>query len=886
MACLFPMPEVEMNKVNFANHSGEEAATLCDQEPIHILGKVQSFGCLLAVSNDWIVIQVSKNAEEILGLTAQDILGTRFADLFTVHTSHKLRGKTQPLSSANPQCRVFGFDVFEDGRQFDVSVHANERGFVYEFEPKQDADRRDDLSIVQPLISRIRSKTEIPELLKEATSGLRALTGFDRVMIYRFAPDGTGSVVAETCDSTASSYAGLRFPASDIPKQARALYKRTPLRLIADVDAPVSEIIPGKSPEGDPLDLSLSVTRAVSPTHLQYLRNMGVTASMSVSIMQRGELWGLIACHHNQPHYLDYEMRTAVELYGQLFSYELADRIHEQERVEIAEARTLHNRVMSRIADGTDLFASFEILSDEIWDVISFDGIALFSKETYQTLGIAPTEAEFGPLARFLNTAAQGKVFSTDRLADIFEGAGAISDRVSGLLAIPISRDPRDYIVLFRGELSRIVNWAGNPNKPMASDSAEGRLTPRKSFEAWSSIVAGQCAPWNSAERRAADFLRITLLEVVLKVTSRADELQVRQQQRQELLIAELNHRVRNTLNLIQGIVSQGRSNARTMDAFADVLNGRIQALARAHDQLTEVSWGPSSLKKMIMVEAEAFQDRMIERIVVNGNDVLLDPTALSALALVVHELFTNAVKYGALSVASGSVDLNLSLENSGDLKVDWIERGGPAVQAPTSEGFGSKIIRNSIAFELNGRAELSYRLSGITAQFWIPKTLHVPSDEDVADIEFIEASEDITLPTPCLDGDVLLVEDNLIIALAAQDMLTDLGAKDVFTAPSVAQATRIIEDRHVDFAVLDVNLGRETSAPVAIALRAKGIPFILATGYGTFVGVDDSYPSCDVLKKPYCVDALRRVIGEAKERHDQTKDGHTATGPAAGAVR
>jgi len=251
--------------------------TSCDREPIHILGHVQSFGCLIMVSSDWLITHASRNCAEFLGRDAESLIGTRFADLFAELPAHKLRGATQALNAPDQGARLFAFELFEDGRQFDISVHRSANGFCFEFERKDNtSDALGDLSLVRSLIARVSQHDDLDALASDAVRALRGLTGFDRVLIYKFLLDGTGETIAESCGVGMCRYLGLRFPASDIPKQARELYRRNYIRLIADVDAPPSEIIPGRSPEGEPPDLSMAVTRSVSPVHLEYLRNMDV----------------------------------------------------------------------------------------------------------------------------------------------------------------------------------------------------------------------------------------------------------------------------------------------------------------------------------------------------------------------------------------------------------------------------------------------------------------------------------------------------------------------------------------------------------------------------------------------------------------------------------
>ncbi|WP_107843966.1 HWE histidine kinase domain-containing protein [Litoreibacter ponti] len=841
--------------------------TNCDREPIHLLGNVQSYGCLISTSSDLMINHLSANCATYLGLQPDEVVGQRLVDLLPERTIHDLRTKLQMTSSGGAAIsRLFGYDVLGDGTLFDISIHASGQSFIFEFEKKAEGEDRDDLSMVQPLIARVNKQDTVLAAAREAAMAMEVLSGFDRVMVYRFTSDGSGEVIAERHAAGMEPFLGLRYPASDIPQQARALYKRSTLRLISDVNDDVSPIIPEKNPNGEPLDLSLSVTRAVSPIHLEYLRNMDVAASMSVSILKDGELWGLFACHHRTARYVDYERRTAIELFAQLFSYELERKIEATIRDEERESRALHDRLMVRLSAGSDLIESFDIIADELSQIVANDGVAVFSEGRYIARGAAPTEDEFTRLARFLNTAPTGKVFATDNLIKAYPAAEDMADRVAGLIAIPISRTPRDYIVFFRREIARSVKWAGNPEKPVEVGPNGVRLTPRKSFEAWTEIVRHTSEPWTESERRAAEALRISLIEIVLKLTDEANAERRAATEKQELLIAELNHRVRNILNLIQGLVSQSKTGTTTIESYTTVLDGRIQSLARAHDQLTRQEWSPTALRNLIEVEVKAFLDGRDDRLKITGDAPMLEPEAFSTMALVIHELVTNSAKYGALTDRSGHVSIDLTIAGDGALLIKWREQGGPPVQAPTRRGFGSTIIERTVPFELNGTVETRFKLAGFEADLMIPSkyvTEGAPEPLDTADAD---AQAD-TKAQAALSGTVLVLEDNMVIALDASDIITAHGATDVKLASSVDAALKILGSEDLTMAVLDINLGSQTSLPVAQKLDAMKIPFVLATGYGDVQSIVSEYPEAPVVQKPFTAESLAKEIDNALSR-------------------
>jgi len=324
-----------------------------------------------------------------------------------------------------------------------------------------------------------------------------------------------------------------------------------------------------------------------------------------------------------------------------------------------------------------------------------------------------------------------------------------------------------------------------------------------------------------------------------------------------------LNHRVRNILSLIRGLVRQSLDpQADTRNTIA-LLEGRIESLARAHDQITQDNWSAAPLGRLIETEAAAYLGGKSQRLICGGPAVLLHPNAFSTLALVFHELMTNSAKYGALS-DSGTVHVEWRLDADGDLRIAWREQGGPIVQPPRRQGFGTTIIQRSIPYDLGGKAEVRYALTGLEADFCVPARHVAAGDSSRASAAAISVDRDEAAPSTVLTGAVLLVEDSLIIAMDAEDILTRLGAERVVTAASVAQALIEIGRDTFEAAVLDVNLGNETSLSVADALGARGIPYVFATGYGEQLRLPDAQEGAQVIQKPYTLTSISHALGKA----------------------
>ncbi|SMF77047.1 HWE histidine kinase domain-containing protein [Allosphingosinicella indica] len=851
-----------MNKV-----SAQVDLTNCDREPIHQLGAIQPIGFLIAVTTDWIVARVSANIADFLGTGPDAMIGRPLADFVEAGSIHAMRNRLAILRGPDSIERIFRCHMTANHDAFDIAIHMTGGQIVIEAEPSLDEQHGDPTGTVRSMVSRLDQAPDMTRFFNEGARQIRALTGFDRVMVYRFAPDGSGEVVAEAARSGIGSFLGLHYPPTDIPAQARELYRRNLLRVIADIGAVPVPIIPARDERGAPIDLSLSVLRSVSPIHIEYLKNMGVDASMSISILVEGKLWGLFACHHYSARCPSFERRSVCELFAQMFAMRLESRERKNTVDHERRARDVADQLLGAVASDETLLKDSEWLHDMLSNVIPCDGVGVWIDGNGSLAGATPELADFSRILRALAATGAGRVYGTDHIADIFPEADRFAGQAAGMLAIPISRTPRDYVVLFRSEIIRSVRWAGDPHKPVEYGPNGPRLTPRESFAEWKELVQNRSQPFSPAELRIAETLRATLIEVVLRMSSEASAERKRANERQELLIAELNHRVRNILALIRGLIRQSKPAPGTsIEDFVKLVDRRIHALARAHNQITQDHWGPAPLRGLIEAEVAAFLAGRADRVEMEGPAVLLNPQAYSTLALVIHELVTNSIKYGGLS-DSGRAKIKWRRDAAGDLLIDWRELGGPPVQAPSRRGFGTTIIERSIPYDIGGDAEIHYRLNGVEASFRIPErhvseALHQEAPRPTPDMKPDTKAE--TQAEGMLDGKaVLLVEDSLIIALDGEDLLKRLGARDVAVAATTAQAFEAIEDDRPDAALLDINLGDGTSYAIADRLAELGVPFLFATGYGEQAQIPEQHSDRIVIQKPYTAENIARGVAD-----------------------
>ena len=845
--------------------------TNCDREPIHILGAIQPIGFLVAVSPEWVVERASTNIAEFLGDKAADPIGKPLDALIDRTAVHNFRNRVAMLRGPDAVERIFGCPLHEGPGAFDIALHVSGDQIVIEAEPASD-EHGDATNTVRSMIVRLDQAADLDAFLNEGARLIRGFTGYDRVMIYRFAEDGSGEVAAESAVPNIGKFKGLHYPATDIPQQARQLYKRNLLRVITDVNAEPVPVEPQLDAAGQPLDLSLSILRSVSRIHIEYLKNMGVGASMSISIIVDDQLWGLFACHHYGPKSPSFERRSVCELFAQMFSMRLESRLRKELMEFERRARDISDQLLGAVATDDTLLNDPDWLSGILTNAIPADGVGVWINGSHAFSGSTPPLGGFREIIASLPDLSHGEVFATDHIASVVPGAERYASSVSGMLAIPLSRSARDYVVLFRSELIRSVRWGGDPHKPVEYGPNGPRLTPRESFAEWKELVEGKSRPFTASEMRVAETLRATLIEVVLRLAEEATTQRQAAHARQELLIAELNHRVRNILGVIRGLIRQSKPHDDSIESFVKLVDGRIHALARAHNQITDDHWGPAPIQALIDAEAAAFLADGGDRITTDGDFVLLNPQAYSTMALVIHELVTNSAKYGSLSVPEGYVEMQWSRNHAGDLIVEWREKGGPAVSAPTRKGFGTTIIGRSVPYDLGGESKISFAKSGVKAWFRVPAR-HVSEAGQGRTPTIKYPRPAIGHPTPppeqVLEGrKVLLVEDSLIIALDAEDVLARLGAEEVATASTVDAGLETIDSFAPSVAMLDINLGDRTSYALADRLDDLGVPFLFASGYGEQAQLPERHAKRAVLQKPYTLEndarALDALIGGA----------------------
>lgn len=498
--------------------------TNCESEPIHLTSFIQPHGVLFVLRKlDLAILQMSENVKDLFQQAPADLLGKNISLLLPeVAVEIQASISRDEISFKPALIGTYSLSLSDAMTTVDIMLHQQHQGFILELETvyPEENSLPDPIELYGSVFTKLLNTSHVTELSQIACEQMRALSGFDRVMIYRFDEEGAGDVIAEALKVGCDSFLGLHYPQSDIPKQARELYKKNWIRLIPDINNQSVPLFPQINPnDGLPLDQSYCTLRSLSPIHVEYLRNMQVVSSMSVSIIVKDRLWGLIACHHQRPKYISYRARMTYEFLGQVLSTQLFNL----EETEIAcyrnEMFVKHQGIVDLMANDQDFIQNFYKYGADIVGLVEADGAAFCLEGKYYLYGKTPTKAQVKKMVRWLKHNRQQDLFATKSLSSCYPEAGLFKETASGLLSVAISAEHNAYFLWFRPEIIQIINWAGDPRKPVEVQNGTERLTPRRSFALWKESVSGEALPWSQAQIEVAQTFRKALLNVILAKT-------------------------------------------------------------------------------------------------------------------------------------------------------------------------------------------------------------------------------------------------------------------------------------------------------------------------------------------------------------------------------
>ena len=498
---------------------------------INTSGQIQPHGVVLVLQEPELkIIQVTTNAYRVFGIAPQEMLDRTLEELLDPVQLERIETSLlqDNLDFINPT-KMWVRKQGDDYAIFDGIFHRNSEGvLILELEPATSQENIPFLSfyhLARASINQLQETSSLRDFCQIIVKEVRKVTGFDRVMLYKFDADNHGAVIAEEKVEELESYLDLHYPESDIPKPARKLFSSNWIRLIPDASAEPVELFPLKHPQSDrPLDLTLSILRSPSSCHLEYLHNMGVGASLTISLIENGKLWGLIACHHQTPKYVSYELRKACEFLGRVIFSEISNREETEDYDYRMKLAYLRSQLVEDMTKSENLVQGLIDNESHFLDLAAAAGGAICLNGIWTLVGETPAEEDLNLLVQWLHKNIDEDVFATDSLAQIYSDADKYKNVASGLLAMRISR--RNYLLWFRPEVSQTVNWGGDPNNAYETTYAEGRLrlSPRKSFELWKETVRLTSLPWKQVEINEVKELRKAIVNIVLR---QADELAI-----------------------------------------------------------------------------------------------------------------------------------------------------------------------------------------------------------------------------------------------------------------------------------------------------------------------------------------------------------------------
>jgi len=659
----------------------------CAREPIHIPGSIQPLGSLFVLDPaDLEVLQYAPGpasnellAGPVLGRSLKEVLAPPFDAI------------ADQLATRVVDAEPAYLGQFQGGEGGGVHViaHRSEDTIILELEDAAPGDAgsfADVYPLVRTFLDRLHAATDVGALATMAAGEIRRIIGFDRVLVYRFDENWNGTVIAEDRNERLPSYLDLRFPAADIPAQARELYRRNRLRLIGDARYTAVPVEPTLNPAtGQPPDLSLSVLRSVSPVHLEYMRNMGTGASMSISLLRDGKLWGLVSCHNADPMRPGYHLRMACDFIGQILSLQISAR----EAADLADRRialrAVQARLLARMAAEESFVEGLVADESDLLSLTNAEGAAIVSGSDCRLVGRTPAEKDVRRIVDWLRTHLPDDIVATDSLAEAMPAGEALKGEASGVLAIAISQLHASYVLWFRPEVVRTVRWGGSPLKPMEPELETGRIHPRKSFDVWKEAVRLRSLPWNEAEVDAAGQLRRAVVDIVLRNAEEMaalNEQLIRSNKELEAFSYSVSHDLRAPFRHIVGFSEllkqyEGDKLSERGHRYIDtIIESAVSAGTLVDDLLSFSQMGratlhPISIDMNRLVEevrqrlAMDMKGRPIEWRIADLPPAYGDPTMLR---LVVQNLLDNAVKFtrdrDPAVIEIGTVPVRLSWRN------------------------------------------------------------------------------------------------------------------------------------------------------------------------------------------------------------------------------
>ncbi len=895
----------------------------CAEEPIHIPGGIQPHGALLVIDplHDWTVVAAGRNTVGLLNAfpTAGKVMGRGIASLLGQPFAEAVQRRfySNMLKGGAPWQSTL--TLAGAATAFDVAVHSHDGLVLVEMEPasaETDTEAKAVIRQLQQIMVALRETgSDLDELALVTTRGVRLLTGYERVVLYRFDSDWNGESIAE--DKVAdwdNSLSGLRFPASDIPAQARELYRHSPMRWVPDRDAvPVPlDIDPAwditRSPgwaDGAPprraIDLSFAYLRSLSPVHLQIHRNLGINGTMSLSILHRDRLWGLMICHHRQPNHPSANRRLAASMLTDAFALRVGPAEHIATERARREDIVRLSALLAHMAEADDLTAALTTGDVTVNSLFASTGAAVLYDGVVSLLGHTPPEADVREAAAWLRAqGSQARLFQTNNLCAAFPSWSRHMATASGLLAVFLSDDRTNMLLWFRPEETELVTFGGS-SRSSPADGAPG--SPQHPYKKWTEMRRGLARPWAEWELEMAEALRHGIVDVMVRSLRRIADLndKLRQSQKMEAvgqLTGGIAHDFNNllagilgSLELMQVRVGQGRIGdldryigmATTSAKRAASLTHRLLAFSRRQTldpQSVDVNRLAASMEDLIRrtvgpaIRVETMILSGLWRTLCDANQL---ENALLNLAINARDAMPEGghLTIGGANVTLDEADAGRHETASGQyIMVSVADNGcgmAPDVVArvfepffttkPLGQGTGLGLsMVYGFAKQSNGHTRIDSEVGrGTTVRLYLPRYAEIDEAEG--------GSPDLTLDMASrTKGTVLVVDDEPAVRMLVGDVLRDLGY-DVLEAIDGLEGLRVLQSKqHIDLLVSDVGLpggmnGRQLADAARVQRPRLKVLFITGFAESAAWGSGKLEPDMQVLTKPFALNALTATV-------------------------
>ncbi len=688
--------------------------TNCDREPIHIPGKIQAHGFLVAVDYETFIISyISENAGNFLGKEAASFLGKPIETLESSFKSdasqNELKDLLKLLKNGKNAESVNPYQISINQIIYNLIFSFSDTQLILEFEPAASDLDSDFQKTIGKSVSEILSGKNLSSLLNNAAAEIKNIIQYDRVMIYRFNEDGHGRVVAEVKNDDLEPFLDLYYPSTDIPKQARDLYKINLTRIIADVNSISSPIITFQD-QDTVLDLTHSALRAVSPIHIQYLKNMGVASSFSISLMAKDELWGLVACHNYSPRFINYKARDAAKLIGQILSSALEYRQDEEDTQLLRTLDVAAAELSKQIKTDDNLVDALTAHQITLKNLTNAEGAVLILNNKISQVGKTPDNEQIKEITNWLKTHVQDAVYYTNRLPELFLPAKKYSNLASGMLACVISKELNEWLIWFKPEQIKSITWAGNPDKTVEqNENGLMQLSPRKSFEAWTEIVKNTSEKWSTKEVSVVMKIREEILDAVNR---KANEIRILNDRLQlaydelDTFTYTISHDLRTPLSAIKSYSELLVTTNKSLDdsakkildrivSGADKMNFLIKEILN-YSRVGRTDFEPEQINMQALLTdikqevIAALQPHDLELSFGDLPDILGDKIMIGQ---VFTNLLNNAVKYS-------------SHANPAKVRVEGVVEQNEVIYTVTDNGVGIDINYYSRVFELFKRMD------------------------------------------------------------------------------------------------------------------------------------------------------------------------------------